>query len=64
MTTTDMSPWRSRPTRLLNSHELTSLDERLGLLLIVRIGIVVFWWSSVRSSRRARSASMSSRSGL
>jgi len=28
--------WRARPT----THELTSLDERLGLLLIVRVGIV------------------------
>ncbi len=31
------APWRARPA----SHELTSLDERLGLLLIVRIGFVV-----------------------
>ena len=31
------SPWQARPA----SHELTSLDERLGLMLIVRIGFVV-----------------------
>lgn len=31
------APWRARPA----THELTSLDERLGLLLIVRIGFVV-----------------------
>lgn len=31
------APWRARPA----SHELTSLDERLGLMLIVRIGFVV-----------------------
>lgn len=31
------APWMARPA----SHELTSLDERLGLLLIVRIGFVV-----------------------
>lgn len=30
-------PWRARPA----TEELTSLDERLGLLLIVRIGFVV-----------------------
>jgi diguanylate cyclase (GGDEF)-like protein len=29
--------WRARPA----THELTSLDERLGLLLLVRIGFVV-----------------------
>lgn len=29
--------WRARPV----SHELTSLDERLGLLFIVRLGIVI-----------------------
>ncbi len=28
--------WRARPA----THELTSLDERLGLLLVVRVGIV------------------------
>jgi diguanylate cyclase (GGDEF)-like protein len=33
----DPALWRARPT----SHELTSLDERLGLLLVVRVGIVV-----------------------
>jgi diguanylate cyclase (GGDEF)-like protein len=37
MTTDQAALWRARPT----SHELTSLDERLGLLLIVRIGLVV-----------------------
>jgi diguanylate cyclase (GGDEF)-like protein len=37
MTQEQAAAWRARPV----SHELTSLDERLGLLLIVRIGMVV-----------------------
>jgi diguanylate cyclase (GGDEF)-like protein len=37
MTRTETTRWRARAS----SHELTSLDERLGLLLLVRIGIVV-----------------------
>ena len=37
MTLAKSSHWRARPV----STELTSLDERLGLLLVVRVGMVV-----------------------